>query len=540
VQVSSFHNFSFKSPAKYIAFVLCLLVSKYVFGTTENNSPMFTIDTSVHIVDTDNDGMPDSWEIANGLNPNVNDANIDTDGDGLTNIEEYDSGTNPQVFEKPDMSKGISPIFSVSLVKAIADSDSDGMPDWWEIANGLNPNVNDAYLDSDGDGLINIEEYNGNWNPQKSEYLGASYSVSEIWLLNTTIFQGDMFSDTDGDGMPNWWEERYNLNKNLADADGDPDNDNISNINEYRRGLRPDVNDIYGEVYSISWIFAVDTIGLYPDTDGDGMRDWWEILHGLNPLVKDSNLDPDGDGRTNLEEYNADSDPNVDDNKGLNCFSSINFTVNTDSYNGQYLDDSDSDGMPDWWEIRYGLEPTVNDADGDEDEDGFTNLQEYNMGSNPLTHDTLIVSCYIEGKLFVVDTGGKYLDADNDGMPNWWERRFSGSTNGLVAGTDSDGDGHTALQEFITRSRPDDSHSVFHISTVAEPNPENPDEWVISWDTTEERIYKVYSHTNLMTQWPTESIYQVEGDGTPKSYTNAKENIQFRFYRVSVEMMPHE
>ena len=40
--------------------------------------------------DTDQDGMPDTWESSNGLNPNdAADRNGDTDGDGYTNLEEY-------------------------------------------------------------------------------------------------------------------------------------------------------------------------------------------------------------------------------------------------------------------------------------------------------------------------------------------------------------------------------------------------------------------------------------------------------------------
>ena len=44
-------------------------------------------------VDTDKDGMPDEWEIANGLNPNdPSDTNKDCTGDGYTNIEKYING----------------------------------------------------------------------------------------------------------------------------------------------------------------------------------------------------------------------------------------------------------------------------------------------------------------------------------------------------------------------------------------------------------------------------------------------------------------
>lgn len=40
--------------------------------------------------DTDLDGMPNTWESANGLNPDdAADRNGDTDADGYTNVEEY-------------------------------------------------------------------------------------------------------------------------------------------------------------------------------------------------------------------------------------------------------------------------------------------------------------------------------------------------------------------------------------------------------------------------------------------------------------------
>lgn len=49
-------------------------------------------------IDTDGDGMPDEWEIANGLNPNdPSDANGDCNGDGYTNIEKFINGIDTKV-----------------------------------------------------------------------------------------------------------------------------------------------------------------------------------------------------------------------------------------------------------------------------------------------------------------------------------------------------------------------------------------------------------------------------------------------------------
>ncbi len=48
------------------------------------------------------------------------------------------------------------------------------------------------------------------------------------------------------------------------------------------------------------------------DDDDDGMPDWWEILHGLNPLdPSDAGEDPDMDGFNNLEEFERGSNPNI-------------------------------------------------------------------------------------------------------------------------------------------------------------------------------------------------------------------------------------
>jgi hypothetical protein len=59
------------------------------------------------------------------------------------------------------------------------DDDGDGMPDAWELKYaGLNPLVNDADEDLDGDGFTNFEEYNSGTNP--ADETSLPYGIMDV------------------------------------------------------------------------------------------------------------------------------------------------------------------------------------------------------------------------------------------------------------------------------------------------------------------------------------------------------------------------
>jgi len=110
---------------------------------------------------------------------------------------------------------------------------------------------------------------------------------------------------------------------------------------------------VTGQLVNIS-IFMND-----PDTDSDGMGDWWESIYWEGLGFGISQDDDDVDKLFNLYEYYAGTDP-------LSAA------------------DTDSDGMSDDWEIWYGLDPNDDgDASNDADLDGWTNLEEYTAGAEP-------------------------------------------------------------------------------------------------------------------------------------------------------------
>lgn len=102
------------------------------------------------------------------------------------------------------------------------------------------------------------------------------------------------------------------------------------------------------------------------DSDGDGIPDEYELAHGLDPNNPiDAQEDPDRDGLTNLQEFQAGTDP--------------------------HLADTDNDGLTDGREVALGTNPLLWDTDGDGVSDGL----EVEKGTDPLDRTDFNLSAVV-------------------------------------------------------------------------------------------------------------------------------------------------
>lgn len=155
----------------------------------------------------------------------------------------------------------------------------------------------------------------------------------------------------------------------------------------------------------------------FVDADGDTLPDYWETLYGLSPSVyHDPSGDSDGDGLTNAQEADQETDP--------------------------LAPDTDGDGLNDAEELLLGTKPLSPDTD----DDGLSDGDEVDQGTNPNS----------------ADTDGDGIPDPDDPAPN-----ENGLADDVVLYVDSDGG---APQQVVSRNRvvlvPQGTKALYYRVTV--------------------------------------------------------------------------
>lgn len=306
--------------------------------------------------DQDQDGLYDNWEVANGLSPtDSTDASSDPDGDLLAAADEFLIGTSENT----------------------ADSDGDGLPDGVEFVNELDPlDPRDAQDDKDNDGYSNLDEFVAGTGLNSSE----DFPETREQLL--AGFVGQYFIGTDFNELAILRRDK------VIDFDWD------------RGSPAPEIPN---DGFSIRWsgTFTAPHSGssrnyTFTTRTNDGARLYL-------------------DGERVINDWRGAAERDISHTKSLTGGQTVNITMENfegvgsafarltieDSTNGKIVslqdtvtspdpdtpatEDTDSDGIPDSWELKYGLRAYVGDSGQIVNNTDTTNLEAYRSGLNPYT-----------------------------------------------------------------------------------------------------------------------------------------------------------
>lgn len=203
--------------------------------------------------------------------------------------------------------------------------------------------------------------------PSQNPFVMSSTNRGALQRVDLALQMSQV--DTDGDGIPDAWEQMYGLNP-LDARDGllDTDHDGLNNFKEYVAGTNPT---------NAQSAFAF--IRITPDVLGGIRVEWSSVSNRVYVLQRsDGPLSGFADIRMDIP-----SSPPVNLYRDVTAtgFGPYFYRLRIQDA-PMPLYDGDSNGLPDAWERMYFGQIRISAA-ADTDLDGMSNLAEYYAGTNP-------------------------------------------------------------------------------------------------------------------------------------------------------------
>ena len=390
-----------------------------------------TVSGSAPLPDRDRDGLPDEWEVLYTLDPDdPSDSGLDPDEDLYANDEEFRLGTSPREWnEIPGATNTAEVVVSEAgfpigdLIRTnmlyrhhrwkgkilLATSNqasiyfqthsSSGAVCWGEL------NADPVALSTTGV-VVDVGSYAASDERLPvSGPLNAIYSVSFDESTGEFSLEWSAFNDIDGDSMMDEWEFYYTGSPTGLGPWGNPDQDAYPTIDEYFGNTGPLSRDPYSGYKSVSLATSFNgwsTTENYMTLVGDHV---WRYYLGDNngsyqyKFVANSSWDTNwGDNQQTVTSGTFKDTADLDGaNILLDLTNSAYVTLVFHDLTRKYafvsrVDDSDSDGMPDDWEISHYTNIWMYGMSSDPDGDGWINVAEYLEGTDPLAANTAVVT----------------------------------------------------------------------------------------------------------------------------------------------------
>lgn len=182
--------------------------------------------------DSDNDGMPDWWEILYHLDPDSDNADLDSDGDGMSDLEEYERGRNP---ERADAGPGVPVLISPSDLSSDQVMTTELTTDYqpasdqavhnetqWQVA--ADEEFSTLILDrTSGEHLTSLVIPHGLlskdtlyfWRVRYIDNDGGKWNWSDAWSFTTAVL---FFTDENDNNIP---DDQEPSSAEFIDLDGD-------------------------------------------------------------------------------------------------------------------------------------------------------------------------------------------------------------------------------------------------------------------------------------------------------------------------------